>query len=192
MNILVHASFFIWVSLGCIENTLGSPPRFFELQVHSSSSCCVLAAKGSQLLTASWECPHPGSYKLSPCIGQPIANDWWIWGGAKSGPLASRQIRSAMLLMLQTSPQDQIEANLQLRTHHYLTFPPTLSACPSLFTWEPSLNKSPAPESQALLRGPNLGQAHTKAELLGLILKFTVSKFLSKVVVPIYIPTSSL
>ena len=64
-----------WVPLGCMGNTLGSPPRFYDLQVQLIPQLLwVLAARDSQLLTGSWELLHPGSYKLPtppPPLGSP-------------------------------------------------------------------------------------------------------------------------
>ena len=134
-----------WVPLGCMGNTLGSPPRFYDLQVQLIPQLLwVLAARDSQLLTGSWELLHPGSYKLPtppPPLGSPqsMTDGYSQWLMQKPGLFASRQIHSAMLLMLPSSPWGQIEDNLQLRTYHHLTFPPTLSAWPSLSTWESSL-----------------------------------------------------
>ena len=89
-----------WVSLGCMENTLGSPPRFYDLQVQLIPQLLwVLAARDSQLLTASWELLYSGSYKLPttlpPTLGSPQSTtdgySQWLMDkpmtGAKAWPL---------------------------------------------------------------------------------------------------------
>lgn len=143
----VHS--FAWeYKIGCVQNTAGAFTRLLW-STGTLIPQLLLAAEGSWLLP-SWGPPLRGSYTASPApwgSTQAVTDEQ---GGTEDWPLASRQMDSVVLLMLQTSLRHQSEANLPRRTHNCLAFPPTLSAFPWLLTWELSLNKSPAQESQAL------------------------------------------